>query len=86
MVGIPLSTLGYTMVGIHLLYYPGLYHGGYTPPVLYHPGYTLVYTVFPLSAPSCTRLGSVPDDEALGSNLGLIRENGGKRASVLPKV
>ena len=35
------------------VYYPGMYHGGYTSlptmPLVYHPGYTSIPTVHPLS-------------------------------------
>ena len=66
------------------------YHGGYTslPTVytLYHPGYTYHATPLSCTPTSCTRLASVRNDEALGSNPGIIRHNEAKRGSRPPKV
>ena len=64
------------MVGIHPL--P-------TMPV-YHPGYTTVYTLHPLSWPSTLTVCPLPDDEALGSVLGIIREMRRIEPSWVPKV
>ena len=55
------------------------------PPTVHpwvHPLYTTVSIIPAVHAVSV----SVSDDEALGSSLGLIWENGAKRALPLPKV
>jgi len=64
------------MVGIHLPVYVPPYHPGYTPyihPVLHQRVYTTGYV-------------RVCGSEALGSNLGLIREDEANRALQPPKV
>jgi len=53
----------------------------YTP--LYIPGYTML----PSYPVTCTSVQQrVPDDEALGSTLGIVRVNEAKRAFQPPKV
>ena len=79
---------GYTMVGstLRVVYIPGIpwwvvHPAVYTLP--YHPGYTHP-TVY--SRVHRHPHGGVSREEALGSILGLIRENVAHRASQPPKV
>jgi len=64
---------GYTMVGGVPAVYTLLYHPGYTHPTVYSRVHRHPH-------------GGVYSEEALGSTLGLIRENEAHRALFLSKV
>ena len=85
----------YTLVGIRkdtLVVYPPrytlvVYLPIYTmvyPPI--HPGYTTMVYMHLSGMYTCSVLGAVPDDEALGSTLGLIRDMRHREPPSLPKV
>ena len=76
-----------------MVYRRDTHHGvqeGYLPPYVHHPTYTLgtpSYRTLLVHGPASTAvLTAVRNDEALGSNLRLIKDHEAHRALFLPKV
>ena len=73
-------------LGICLPTYLGWYMSPYHASLLYHPGYTMVHTVPGVLPGTLSPVCAVSGNEALGSTLGLIREERLLRAFLLSDV
>ena len=66
--------------------YIGGYPTWYMPPYYTSLGTPLLYTVHPVLPGTLSPPGTVQDDEALGSNLGIVKRMRRIEAPSLPKV